>query len=310
MSYTPLDYEAINQYNGTISPTGTVQNDLTTRYFWRCLYQRLMSVIKFSIPQEWNYNYFQNVLFGHGFIGIIQTAEYGIIPQLCTVAGYGLYLQPLRVLVAQPLVKFEGTRGIDCEVIKLTPDWLGVLDIVDHYAYELAEAYTSVNVSLINSRLGFLAYAKNKAAAETLKVIAEKLTSGEPMVVVDKWLKDSDINGTDPIFTTAFDPARNYITDKLLEDMATIVNEFDREIGIPVINDKRERRIEAEVDSMTSDAGCRIDVWKTCLDESLRDVKAVFPNLSISYTVRGEDNNESYAENDNDRTLQLRQRTV
>lgn len=302
MRYEPLEYEAINQYNGTISPTGTVQCDQTTAYFWRCLYHRLMSVIKFQIPQEWNYNYFQNILFGRGFIGIIKTAEYGIIPQICTVSGYGLYLQPKRVLVAQPLVKFEGTRGEDCEIIKLTPDWLGVLDIVDHYAYELATAYTSVNVSLINSRLGFLAYAKNKNAAETLKLVTEKLTSGDPVVIVDKWVKDNELNGDEQIFTTAFNPAQNYITDKLLENMATIINEFDREIGIPVIDDKRERRIEAEVNSMVSDAGCRIDVWKTCLDESIRDVKQVFPELSITYSVRGYEN-ESESKNDDDRTV-------
>lgn len=301
--YEYMDYEALNQYNGTMSPTGTVQNDLTTRYFWRCLYHRLMSVIKFNIPQAWNYNYFQNVLFGRGFIGIIRTAEYGVIPQICTVSGYGLYQQPKTVLVAQPLVKFEGTRGNDCEIIKLTPDWLGILDIVDHYAYELATAYTSVNVSLINSRLGFLAYAKNKNAAETLKVIAEKLSSGEPVVVVDRFLKNTDeLGNNDPIFTAAFNPAQNYITDKLLDNMSAIINDFDREIGIPVIDDKKERRIEAEVSSMISDAGCRLDVWKTCLDESIRDVKAVFPEVNISYQIRGEEN-EPYYQNDNDRIV-------
>lgn len=299
----PIMYEGLNLYNGTLSPTGTAQNDLTTRYFWRGLYHRLMSVIKFHIPQEWNYNYFQNVLFGQGFIGIIRTPEYGIIPQICTVSGYGLYLQPKTVLVAQPLVKFTGERGADCEIIKLTPDWLGVLDIVDHYAYELAAVYTSVNVSLINSRLGFLAYAKNKQAAETLKVIAEKLTSGEPVVVVDKYLKNTDeLGNNDPIFTSAFNPAQNYITDKLLENMASIINEFDREIGLPVIDDKKERRIEAEVSSMVSDAGCRMDVWKTSLDVSIRDVKAVFPELDISYDVRGVED-ESYKQNDNDRVI-------
>lgn len=301
--YEYMDYEAMNQYNGTLSPTGTVQNDLTTQYFWRCLYHRLMSVIHFNIPKEWNYNYFQNVLFGMGFIGIINTPEYGIIPQICTVSGYGLYRQPKNILVAQPLVKFQGIRGKDCEIIKLTPDWLGVLDIVDHYAYELATAYTSLNVSLINSRLGFLAYAKNKNAAETLKVIAEKLSSGEPVVVVDKFLKDKDDLGKEePIFTAAFNPAQNYITDKLLENMAGILNEFDREIGIPVIDEKKERRIQAEVNSMISDAGCRLDVWKSSLDESIRDVKAVFPEINISYSVRGVEN-ESYITNDNDRAV-------
>lgn len=303
MGYEPMTYEGINMYNGLISPTGEVQNDMTTAYFWRCLYHRLMSVITFKLPQEWNYNYFKNVLFGLGFIAVIDSLEYGIIPQICTVSGYGLYLQPTKVIVAQPLVRFEGRRGENCEVIRLTPDWRGVLDIVDHYAYELATAYTSVNVSLINSRAGLLAYGKNKNAMETIKVIAEKLSAGEPLVVADKALKSDDINGEEPIFTMAFDPARNYITDKLLDDMASILNEFDREIGVPIVDDKKERRIEAEVNAMTSDAGCRLDVWKESLDESIRDVQRVFPALDISFEVKGGASDEYNAENNDDRNV-------
>ena len=302
MRYEPMSYECINAYNGTYSPTGKAQNDATTAYFWRCLYHRLMSVVNFRLPVEWNYNYFKNVLFGVGFISIIDSPEYGIIPQICTVSGYGLYLQPTKILVAQPLVKFEGRRGENCEIIRLTPDWRGVLDIVDHYAYELATAYTSVNVSLINSRAGLLAYAKNKNALETIKVIAEKLSAGDPLVVADKALKSEDINGEEPLFTMAFDPARNYITDKLLENMATIINEFDREIGIPIVDDKKERRIEAEVTAMTSDAGCRLDVWRECLTESIKDVKQVFPGIDISFEVKG-GRNEYNTETDNDRAL-------
>jgi len=300
MGYEPMTYECINMYNGLISPTGEVQHDQTTAYFWRCLYHRLMSVITFRIPQEWNYNYFKNILFGLGFIAVIDSPEYGIIPQICTVSGYGLYLQPTKVIVAQPLVRFEGRRGENCEIIRLTPDWRGVLDIVDHYAYELATAYTSVNVSLINSRAGLLAYAKNKNALETIKVMAEKLSAGEPLVVADKALKSDDINGEEPLFTMAFDPARNYITDMLLDNMATILNEFDREIGVPIVDDKKERRIEAEVNAMTSDAGCRLDVWKESLTESIKDVKRVFPALDISFEVKGGASNEYNAENNDD----------
>lgn len=303
MNYEPINYEGINAYNGTYSPTGNVQYNQTTFYFWRCLYHRLMSIIDFQLPEGWNKNYFKNVLYGVGYIGIINSPEYGIIPQICTVSGYGLYLQPTKILVAQPLVQFEGRRGEDCEVIHLTPDWLGVLDIIDHYAFELATAYTSVNVSLVNSRAGMLAYAKNKNALETIKAIAEKLSAGEPLVVADKALRTDDINGEEPLFTTAFDPARNYITDKLLADMATIINEFDREIGIPIVDDKKERRIESEVAALTSDAGCRLDVWQDCLNESIDAVKAVFPSINISFEVKGVQNIVNDTEINNDRAV-------
>lgn len=309
--YQPLNYESINTYNGTRTPTGTVQYDQTTAYFWRCLYHRLLSNIRFNLPSWWNPNYFKNVLYGVGFIGVVKTSEYGVIPQICSVSGYGLYLEPNRVLVAQPLVKFEGKRGVDCEIIRIAPDWCGVLDIVDHYAFLMAQCYTSVNVALINSRAGIIGYAKNKQASETLKYIAEQISSGEAVVVADKEVKPDGLNGEDPIFTHAFDPANNYISDKLLTDLTTILNQFDREIGIPIIDDKKERRIETEVNTMISDSGCRMRTWEECLHDSIAATEKVFPELtglitfktSLEQIQEGGNENESDAAFDYDRSL-------
>ena len=292
-------FEAINLYNGTRSPSGEVKYDLTTAYFWRSLYQRALSNFIFELPESWNKGYFKNILFGLGYIGIVKTAQFGIIPQLCTLTGYGLYLQPTTLLVAQPLVNFEGTIGEDCEVIKLSPDYSGILDIIDHYADKLATCWTSINVSLINSRAGLIALPKNKNAAEAIKYIAERLSAGETLVCGDKILKE-DIEGNDPIVTYFSDPAKNYITDKLLSDFTTILNSFDREIGIPVIDEKKERRIQSEVSAIISDSGTRIDTWKESLDDTIKRVNDLF-GLNISYKVRG-DENGNYAVND-DRTL-------
>lgn len=282
----PFDYEFINQYNGTRTPTGEVEFDLTTSYFFRSLYQRALSVIKFNLPKGWNKRYFKNVLFGCGYIGIVRTAKFGVVPQISNISGYGLYLQPTKLLVAQPFVQFEGDIGENCAVIKLTPDYKGIIDIVEHYAIQLSKCYTSINVSLVNSRVSMLAYAKTKQGAETLKKILEKISSGEPAVVADRIVKGDEINGNESIFTTAFDPARNYITDKLLTDFTTILNQFDREIGIPVIDEKKERRIESEISTIISDTGTRLETWIECLDESIEDCKQVFPEVEITYKTQ------------------------
>ena len=292
-------FEAINLYNGTRTPSGEVKYDRTTAYFWRSLYQRALSNFTFNLPESWNMGYFKNILFGIGYIGIIKTPQFGIIPQLSSLTGYGLYLQPTTVLVAQPLVNFEGTIGDNCEVIKLSPDYSGILDIIDHYADKLATCWTSINVSLINSRAGLIALPKNKNAAEAIKYIAERLSAGETLVCGDKVLKE-DIEGNDPIVAYFSDPAKNYITDKLLSDFTSILNSFDREIGIPVIDEKKERRIQSEVSAIISDSGTRIDTWKESLDDSIKRVNDLF-GLNISYKVRGEENVNN--ENDVDRTL-------
>ena len=97
----PVAYEFINQYQGTRTPTGEVEFDLTTNYFFRSLYQRALSVIKFDLPKEWNKRYFKNVLFGLGYIGIVRTAKFGVVPQIANLSGYGLYLQPTKLQAAK-----------------------------------------------------------------------------------------------------------------------------------------------------------------------------------------------------------------
>lgn len=294
-----FDYEFINRYNGMRSPTGTVENDFTTKYFMRCLYQRMISVIDFKLPEGWNKNYFRNVLFRNGFIGIVKTPKFGVIPQVCTLTGYGLYMQPTDILVSQPLVQFRGEIGKDCSLIMLTPDYSGTWDIVEHTAIQLSTIYTSIKVSLENSRMTFLLGAKNKSAAETLKIIAEKISSGEPVIVYDKKLSD-DINGDSPIWTETFNAKDSYITDKLLSDMKTILENFDREIGIPTVDSKRERMITDEVIMMNADACARLYTWMHCLDETIEATNKLF-DLDISYKIEGGAQNEPYYKDDDNR---------
>lgn len=298
--YGQYDYEFINNYNGGRSATGKVEYDYNTAYFMRALWQRVISVIDFKLPKTWNMQYFKNVLFRNGFIGIIDTPKYGIIPQVCTLKGYGLYLQPTEIMVAQPLVNFSGTIGENCELIKLTPDYIGIWDIVEHYARQCSTCYTSINVALENSRLAYLLLGKNKQACETLKVIAERISAGESLIVVDKVLTD-ELNG-DSLFFETHDVKNSYIVDKLLSDLTTIINSFDNEIGIATVDSKKERYISDEVEAQTSDSCARISTWKTCLEESFANVNNLFTDINISFKLKGGVNN-GLSQIDSDRNV-------
>ena len=305
----PQDFEGLNQYNSMRSVAGRVQNDLNTRYYMRALYQRVISGARFKLPEAWaqGKRYFKNVLFSLGYIGIIKTEEYGVIPQICAPKGYGLFLQPTDLIVAQPLVNFDGVIGKNCEIINLTNDWLGVWDIVEHYAIRLSMAITSVDVSLVNERISILAAAKNKSAANTLKYLYERISAGEPFSVYDKALKSEGIDGSeDPIWTFSQDVGNNYITDKLLNDMDTILRQFDNEIGILAINGKKERMISNEVEAEADDACARASTWEENLTDSFNRVNKLFPELNLSFTLKyGGEEHEYNAASDSDRNVQL-----
>lgn len=286
----PMDFEGLNAYCSSRSVAGRVVNDENTRYFMRSLYQRLISGAKFGIPKRWRKlggtRYFKNVLFCNGFIGIADTKEYGVIPQICAPTGYGVFKQPVNMLIAQPLVNFEGKIGENCEIIHLTGDWRGVWDIVEHYAIRLSIAITSLDVSLFNSRVSFLAAAKNKSAAETLKYLYERVSAGEPFQTYDKVIKDDGLNEGDPIWTFQQNVKENYITHDLLSDIDTILHQFDREVGILAGTVKKERMIDSEVEANNDDSCARASTWLENLQDSFDNVNDLFPDLNLTFSLK------------------------
>ena len=303
----PADYEGLNIYNSMRSVAGRVQNDYNTSFYMRALYQRVIAGTQFKLPKEWRRakRYFKNVLFSLGYIGVINTPKYGIIPQICTFSGYGLFRQPVKMLVNQPLVQFEGTIGEDCELIQLCGDFMGVWDIVEHYAIRLSVAITSVDCALMNERISLLAAGKNKAASETLKYLYERISAGEPFSVYDKALTSDSIAGdNEPIWTFSQDVASQYISDKLLADIDTILQQFDREIGIAAVGEKKERMLTDEVQLQQDDSTARASTWFESLSDSFDLVNELFPTLGLSFSMKyGGEVHEYNSATDTDRFI-------
>ena len=303
----PTDFEGLNTYNSMRSVAGRVQNDFNTAFYMRALYQRVISGTTFKLPKSWRKakRYFKNVVFSLGYIGIVNTPQYGVIPQICSFSGYGLYLQPVKMLVNQPLVEFEGTIGEDCELIHLCGDYRGVWDIIEHFAIRLSVAITSVDCALMNERISLLAAGKSKQASETLKYLYEKISAGEPFAVFDKAIKTDSLDGSDePIWTFSQDVASQYISDKLLADIDTLLMQFDREIGIAAVGEKKERMLTDEIALQQDDACARSTTWFENLSDSFDAVNELFPELGLSFTMKyGGEAHEYNAENDADRSL-------
>ena len=273
----------------------------------RALWQRAISGTTFKLPEEWKKarRYFKNVLFGLGYIGVIKSPQYGIIPQMCTISGYGLFLQPTNLLVCQPLCEFEGVIGEDCQVIHIG-DYMGIWDIIEHYAIRLSIAITSLDCALMNERISLLAAGKNKAATETLKYLYEKISAGEPFAVYDdKTLKSNDLDEkSEPIWTYSQDVQSQYISDKLLADIDTILQQFDREVGIAAVGEKKERMLTNEVDLQLEDSNARASSWFECLSDSFDLTNDLFPSLGLSFSMNyGGEVHEYNAKTNTNRTL-------
>lgn len=290
---SPYFYDVYNLYNASISPsTVHTQNTALTNYYVRYLIQRAISVFKWNFPKIWERrakNYFLYTLYCIGFISVIETDKFGIIPQNCTLTGYDVFYQPTRCVISNQLINrtIEPEIGKQCSLIKLQSDYFGILDIIYYYADQLALLAEAVSVNAVNSKLSFAFGSENKAGAETLKKMYDHYTRGEPAVFYDKDLIDPETGQLNVQFFNN-DVRTSYIISDLLNDIRTIMNDFDSMIGISNANtQKRERMLVDEINANNQETKTLCELWLENLQTGCQETKDLF-GIEISVDWRKE----------------------
>ena len=284
----PYYYNYINAETSQVTPsTVHVKDSGLCRYFTKYLLQKAMSVFEWDLPETWNKDYFLYVLYCWGYVAVVNTDKFGVIPQGCGLKGYDVFYAPTHAVIANPLLSgiLEPRIGTQCELLKLQPDFSGILDLVGHYAEQMALASQSVSVNLLNSKLSYVFTAKTKALAESLKKMYDQIASGEPAVVIDSRLKNA-ADGEETWKAFEQNVGGNYIVTNLLADLRKIEAMFDTEIGIPNANtDKRERLIQDEVNANNIETYSKCAMWLENLQDACKRVNDMF-GLSIAVRWR------------------------
>lgn len=274
----PIMYDYQNLYNSQVEP-GTIHcSDNTLRmYFARYLTQKALSVFEWTMPETWASNYFLYNLFLRGFVAVINTDKFGVIPQQCGLYGFNVMYQPTHATIANPLLRGNLRPQIDkeCTVLRLCPDYGGIYDLVMYYADLMACASQTTTVNLINTKFSYVFFADGKAQAETFKKLFDRFSSGEPATVIDKQLLDENGNPRWQLFTQNIQQA--YIADKNLEVLKRIDEMFNREIGIPETNeDKKERLLTDEVNTNIIESLSKADMWLKELQKGCEKTRKMF----------------------------------
>ena len=301
----------------SIHVPNTYYNNRTVeyKYWFRSLLQKIDSAIIFeNLPAGWNEDFFHICLFAFGFVGVfkpastreaVELAKYGkVLFNPGTIQGFDWYYQPKTFRVSNPNTGIgafnkEFTIGKDCELIKLTPDFGTILDVIDFYASRLAEISKGIDIGLINAKMPVILTAKNEAQAETLKKVYDKVQQGESLVVW-KNISDGDeiIPSKDPFESFVNDYQKTYIVHNLLEDAQIILDSFYTEIGLPVAIEKKERLITSEADFASAQSQARISCWLETLKESLEKVNTMFGTSISAYASFEDDEKEDQKEGD------------
>ncbi len=283
----PSYYDFANAYNAQFNPsTVHVKNTQLTNYFIRYLYMRLLSVYEFKYPEKWYQPYLNYNLFMRGHYAVFRTAEFGTIAQGGTRSGVGLYYQPTDYIVANPLLTSYQSLEIDkeCAIVRLNDDWFGVFDLISYYAEKMALVVEAFDMNIVNSKLGVVFFARDKAMAESMKKLYDTL-SNNPMVVVDKNMQTTE-DDMPSWQTFQQDLKGNYLGEELLSNLYAIENQFNTKIGIPNIKyEKNERLTANEVTANNIETQSNAVLWLENIQKGFDKANQMF-GLDLSVKMR------------------------
>ena len=315
----PLNYDEINNLAGRNSPSMVkAYNNATYAYWERSLFQRACSRIKTELPDNWEgakRDFLLYCLLQMGFVFVSYNDRVGYWFNPGSLYGIDFYYQPTEFILANP--KAYDVLGVEKstrfklheegELLKFMPDYKGIFDIISYYAEKLSALDNAINMSIINSKFSFILAAKNKATAEALKKVLDKINKGEPAVFVDKVLMNDPNDQETPWQLLELQKLKeNYITDQQLIDFQTILNAFDAEIGINTVPyQKAERFVSAEANSRQDDSQARIMCAIECLQSSIKDIKKLYPNINLNFSLRKEVQQDEFSKNDTDRNVSV-----
>ena len=291
MANVPFYYDYINTVESSAQPANMhVLNTQVGRFYQRYLLKKALAVFKWSLPDWWDENYFLYVLYCRGFAAIFDSGKFGVIPQECGLQGYNVFYRPTDVIIANPLLDIKRLRiGEKAVLMQLQPDYMGVLDLCGHYAEKMALASAAINQNLWHTKISTVFFAGSDAEQQSIKKAYDRMTDGDPMVVVNKNLRDADGNLKYEVFNR--DVKQSYVISDLIADLRKIEAEFDTRVGIPNANtDKRERLITDEVNANNVETTILSDMWMDSIQDGIEEIRKMF-GIEIKCERRYDDAN-------------------
>ena len=292
--YIPLNYDHINLRAGTYQPSPVKnRNNRSFDYYVRTLFQRATTVFEWELPENWDGNvkdFFLYCLFRFGYVVISDFEQFGMGFQPCSLSGYNFYYQPTNALISNPALNesLDLVLGRDGELLKLTPDYMGVWDVLEIHAKKLALLDEAIEMAEIINKFAFFLGAKNKAAGQAIKKMLDLVNKGEPAVVWDMKLMNDPTDKDVPWQEWKRD-INEKLTTELLSNFRTIIADFDSEIGIPTNGfEKKERMITDEANIKQADGKARSVTWYETIESSIMKIQKLYPDIRLSCRMRYE----------------------
>lgn len=289
--YYPLNYDKINLYEGTFTPSEQYSDSLAFNFWCRALFQRALSVFDFkNLPKDFSRQevaLLYYLVYVNGFCGAFPTEDYGTIINPISPKGYNIFFAADSFLVNNPELgqydkkefkiyqlglkeklgdEFDASKyGV---FITMSPDCIGIWDIIIYYAEKLANMSAGLDMNIENSKFAYVLGSNSKSGKTFLKKLIDKIHAGVSAIIYDSMITPKEGFETFEFFNR--DNLKScYMVTEFNQDIQTLINQFDAEIGIVnVPYEKKERMTSFEAQSKQSDGIARACLWKDNLQAS------------------------------------------
>lgn len=305
--YYPLNYDKINLYQGTFTPSDKYSDSLVFNFWCRALYQRALSVFDFeNLPTDFSRQeiaLLYYLVYSNGFCGGFATEDYGVIVNPVTLSGLNVFYASESFIVTNPYLKDYDNKEFKIYqlglkeklgdefnpeeygvVINMSPDFMGIWDIIIYYAEKLANMSAALDMNIENSKLAYVIGTNSKSGRTFLKKVFDKIKAGATAIIFDSAITPVEEFNTLETFQRDNLKSSYMVTD-FNQDIQTLINQFDAEIGIVnVPYEKKERMTSFEAQSKQSDGIARACLWKDCLQRSFDEFNELFgENVKVVY---------------------------
>lgn len=287
------------------------EKSIVYQFWFRSLLHKINSSIIFdNLPKGWDEDFLMFCLWLKGYVivwkselkNLEQYGENGVLFSSGVASGMDFYYQPTDASIVNPVYQPKKPLKVhkECEILKLTPDYCGVLDIITHYAEQLAELSKGIDMSIINTKYALVFEADNEAQAASLKSVVDAVQSGSPCAFYKNTNSKEVMPKKEPFQVFNQEMGKNYIIDKQLDDLDHILNQFYTEIGISstMSIEKKERLVTAEAEFAGAQSQARISCWLRSLEQSLDIINNKYnTKIGVSYACENNiDTDRSAAE--------------
>lgn len=249
-------------------------------YYREFLLKKVFAILEWkNLPEIWDVDYMNSVLFIDGHFIITDTSA-GVLPLKSGLTGINFFEEPTKAIVANPVLgNFERVIDETCAVVRLQYNYCGIEKMLRRYSCLLAMCDSSIAVNLMNSKVTFIGLANGKKQADSMKLMYDQLSCGEPAVFVN----DDTINESKFFFNHV---RENFVANDIQDLKRSIVAEFLSEIGINNQNiEKKERLITDEVNANNEEISCNVEHWIVNIRKGIEKANELF-GLNIEVNIK------------------------